>query len=63
ILRWTSIGRTQDVKTFKRLNNSTGRTESSIDTTLGSTDTTQTSINRTHSSVQGSFGMRSLSIS
>ncbi|MBA0754880.1 hypothetical protein Gogos_021440, partial [Gossypium gossypioides] len=62
ILRWTSIGRTQDIKTLKRLQNSTGRTRSSIDTTLGSTDTTQTSISRTHSSVQGSFGLGSLPI-
>ncbi|MBA0780140.1 hypothetical protein Gotri_004280 [Gossypium trilobum] len=60
---WTSIGRTQDVKTLKRLQNSTGRIGSSIDTTLGSTNTTQTSISRTHSSVQGSFGLGSLSIS
>ncbi|MBA0869642.1 hypothetical protein Goshw_000905 [Gossypium schwendimanii] len=60
--RWTSIGRPQDGKTLKRLHNSTGRTESSIDTTLGSTDTTRTSIDRTHFSVQGSFGLRSVPI-
>ncbi|MBA0779709.1 hypothetical protein Gotri_003923, partial [Gossypium trilobum] len=34
--------------TLKRLQNSTGRTGSFIDTTLGSTDTTQTSIGRMH---------------
>ncbi|MBA0840711.1 hypothetical protein Goarm_003271, partial [Gossypium armourianum] len=62
MLRWTSIGRTQDGKTLKRLHNSTGRTESSIDTTLGSTDTTRTSIDRTHFSVQGSFGLGSVPI-
>ncbi|MBA0664061.1 hypothetical protein Goklo_004127 [Gossypium klotzschianum] len=62
MLRWTSIGRTQDGKTLKRLHNSTGRTESSIDTTLGSTDTTQTSTDRTLFSVQGSFGLGSVLI-
>ncbi|MBA0811036.1 hypothetical protein Gohar_002971, partial [Gossypium harknessii] len=48
-------------KTLKKIQNSTGRTESSDDTTLGSTDTTQTSISRTHSSKQGSFGLGLLS--
>ncbi|MBA0812653.1 hypothetical protein Gohar_026598 [Gossypium harknessii] len=48
--------------TLKRLQNSTGRTGSSIDTTLGSTDTTQTSIGRMHFSKQGSFGLGLLSI-
>ncbi|KAK5836123.1 hypothetical protein PVK06_011876 [Gossypium arboreum] len=55
INRWTSIGRTQDGKTLKRLQNSTGRTGSSI-------NTTRTSIGRMHSSVQGSFDMKSLPI-
>ncbi|MBA0790993.1 hypothetical protein Gohar_015601 [Gossypium harknessii] len=62
ILRWTSICRTQDGKTLKRLQNFTGRTGSSTDTTLDSIDTTRTSIGRTHSSVQGSFGLGSLPI-
>ncbi|MBA0560875.1 hypothetical protein Golob_017748 [Gossypium lobatum] len=62
ILRWTSIGRTQNEKILKKLQNSTGRTRSSIDTTLGSTDTTQTSIDRMHSSVEGSFSLGDLPI-
>ncbi|MBA0732824.1 hypothetical protein Gogos_016887 [Gossypium gossypioides] len=62
ILRWTSICRTQDGKTLKRLQNSISRTRSSTDTTLGSINTTRTSIDRTHSSVQGSFGLGSLPI-
>ncbi|MBA0777974.1 hypothetical protein Gotri_005915 [Gossypium trilobum] len=42
--------------TLKRLHNSTGRTRSCTDATLGSIDITRTSIGRTHSSKQGSFG-------
>ncbi|MFQ6662773.1 hypothetical protein Gotur_030513 [Gossypium turneri] len=61
-LWWTSTVRTQDGKTLKRLQNSTGRTGSSTAITLGSTDTTQTSICRTYSSKQGSFGLGLLSI-
>ncbi|MBA0701456.1 hypothetical protein Goari_022165, partial [Gossypium aridum] len=45
------IGRTQDGKTLKRLQNFISRIGSSTDTTLGSTDTTRTSIGRTHSNV------------
>ncbi|MBA0794271.1 hypothetical protein Gohar_018621 [Gossypium harknessii] len=48
--------------TMKRLRNSTGKTSSSTDITLGSTDTTQTSIGRTYSSKQDSFGLGLLSI-
>ncbi|KAG4129118.1 hypothetical protein ERO13_D09G058025v2 [Gossypium hirsutum] len=55
IHRWTSIGRTQDEKTLKRLQNSTDRNGSS-------TETTQISIDKTHSSKQGSFGLGLLSI-
>ncbi|MBA0741964.1 hypothetical protein Gogos_015081, partial [Gossypium gossypioides] len=62
ILRWTSIGRTQDEKILKKLQNSTGRIESSTDTTLGSTGTTRTSIGRMHSSVRGSFSLGDLPI-
>ncbi|MBA0646448.1 hypothetical protein Goklo_014413, partial [Gossypium klotzschianum] len=53
ILRWTSIRRTQGEKTLKKLQNSTGRTGSS-------TDTTRTC--RTHSSKQDSFDLGLLSI-
>ncbi|MFQ6657598.1 hypothetical protein Gotur_027206 [Gossypium turneri] len=62
IHRWTSIGRTQDEKTLKKLQNSAGRVGSSTDTTLGSTDTIRTSIGRTHCSKQCSFGLGLLSI-
>ncbi|MBA0733877.1 hypothetical protein Gogos_017844 [Gossypium gossypioides] len=61
-LRWTSIGRTQDEKILKKLQNSTGRVGSSANTTLGSTDTIQTSIGRTHCSKKCSFGLGLLSI-
>ncbi|MBA0770211.1 hypothetical protein Gotri_018873 [Gossypium trilobum] len=60
ILRWTSIGRIQNEKILKKLQNSIGRSRSSTDTTLGSTDTTQTSIDITHSSVEGSFSLGDL---
>ncbi|MBA0683729.1 hypothetical protein Goari_025361, partial [Gossypium aridum] len=55
IHRWICIGRTQDEKTLKRLQNSTDRNGSS-------TETTRTSIDKTHSSKQGSFGLGLLSI-
>ncbi|MBA0568496.1 hypothetical protein Golob_005989 [Gossypium lobatum] len=48
--------------TLKRLHNSTGRTWSYTDATLGSIDITRTFIGRTHSSKQGSFGHGLLSI-
>ncbi|MBA0873293.1 hypothetical protein Goshw_000461, partial [Gossypium schwendimanii] len=47
---WTSIGKTQDEKTFKKLQNSIGRTASSI-------DTTRKSIGRMYSSKKGNFGL------
>ncbi|MBA0738352.1 hypothetical protein Gogos_011720, partial [Gossypium gossypioides] len=62
ILRWTSIDKTQDEKTLKKLQNSTSKTGSSTDTTLGSTDITRTSIGRMHSNKQGSFSLGLLSI-
>ncbi|MBA0698985.1 hypothetical protein Goari_000660, partial [Gossypium aridum] len=55
ILRWTSIGKTQDEKTLKKLQNSIGRTGSSI-------DTTRNSIGRMYSSKKGNFGLGLLSI-